>query len=469
MQMRRLPVLIFFCACGAALHSQVKYSLIYKDSSSKSLKVIIQFPPEPGKETSLVMPRSIPGAYQIYTYEKYLGQIFAFSATGEKLAMYRNEDGASRWNCRDASKEIVRVEYEVELDKMEREQLPGDASILRPGFAGLLNYSVLGWIDGTETLPVECTIETFDSWPIFTTNQPGSSPPKGLIKFNVENYYLLADGQIFMGPRFHVKEYKSLVPLFVASYSQAGDEYLDDYGEQGRISMGILNDYFGEIPFPHYSIMLRNAIPPLPTDAPPLAMEHLQSSTFFGDTSFVRTRPMDKAMILRTIPTYLHHMGHAFIPLRCYGDAYLPHVAEIPPVINNIWFNEGFMWFLPYDTLKLERWKNIFYAGVYETSPLIKKMSLQQLSQISSTMYGVDFRLGQAVFSRGALMAMEMNDSIRYKTNGRKSMRDVFKFLYRWAKENRRPFTMAEFPSLLNQAAGIDLTRIYERWQLPIK
>jgi predicted metalloprotease with PDZ domain len=467
--MRRFLTLFFFSACSIVLYSQVKYTLIYKDSLSKTVRVVIQFTPTPGKQVNLVMPRSIPGGYQIYTYDKYLERIDAFSATGEKLRMMKNDDDAPRWFCVDTSKLIVRVEYEVNLDKMERQQMPGDASILRLGFAGLLNYSVFGWVDGTERQPAECTIETFDSWPIFTTNHPGSSPEKGTFKFNVENYYALADGQTFMGPRFRVKEYNGLVPLFVASYCETADEYLDDYAEQEIISMGILKDYFGELPFPYYSIMLRSAVPLETVDAPPLAMEHLQSSTFFGDTSFVRTAPMTKERIMQTIPTYLHHMGHAFIPLRCYGDSYKPHVEEIPPIINNIWFNEGFMWFLPYDTLKLERMKNNFYNNVYKTSSIIKKMSLQQLSQIASTMYGIDFRLGQAVFSRGAMMAIEMNAYIKKMTNGKKSMRDVFRYLYQWAKENRRPFTMDEFPSLLNKATGVDLTRIYERWQLPIK
>jgi hypothetical protein len=162
-------------------------------------------------------------------------------------------------------------------------------------------------------------------------------------------------------------------------------------------------------------------------------------------------------------------MGHAFIPLRCYGDTYKPYVLEIPPIINNIWFNEGFMWFLPYDTLKLEGMKKRFYKNVYETSSIIKKMSLQQLSQIASTMYGIDFRLGQAVYSRGAMMAIEMNNYIKEKTGGKKSMKDVFRYLYQWAKENKRPFTMQEFPLMITKATGVDVQTIYLKWQQPIE
>ena len=84
-------------------------------------------------------------------------------------------------------------------------------------------------------------------------------------------------------------------------------------------------------------------------------------------------------------------------------------------------------------------------------------------------MYSADFRLGKAVFSRGASMAIEMNNYIKEKTDGKKSMKDVLRFLYYWAKENKRPFTMEEFPLLINKACGVSLTTIYNKWQLPVE
>ena len=154
---------------------------------------------------------------------------------------------------------------------------------------------------------------------------------------------MLADGQLYIGPRFRVKQYPAEVPLFIVSYCETADELIDDYGWQGIYSMGILKDYFQDIPFKNYSIFLRNAVPLEPGTSPPFGMEHLQSSTFFGDTSEIRLKPLTVEERISTIPTFLHHMGHSFIPLRSYGDTYKPYVLEIPPIINNIWFNEGFI------------------------------------------------------------------------------------------------------------------------------
>jgi len=466
--MRRL---IFFIAClllSLVTRSQTYYSLVYKDSINSTIKISIQLS-TPLSKTVLIMPRSVPGGYSIYLYDKFVNHPYAISIDGKRLEMIKDRNDAPRWACADTTQKISRVEYEVDLDKMERQLVASDASVIRPGFAGILNYSVFGWIDGTESQPVQCSVETFTNWSVFTTLAPSAQMKTGLLKFSADSYYAFADAQTFMGTQIRVKQFDGPVPLFIASYCQTKNEYLDDYAKQEIISMGILKDYFGELPFSYYSLMLRRVIPLEPANSPPLAMEHLQSSTFFGDTSDVRTGPMSKEEIMITIPTYLHHMGHAFIPLRCYGDAYKPYVMEIPPVINNIWFNEGFMWFLPYDTLKNERWKTLFANSVYNTSPLIKRMSLQELSQIASTMYGADFRLGRAVFSRGALMAIEMNNYIKEKTGGRKSMKDVFRYLYNWAKENKRPFTMDEFPILINKSSGVDVSAIYHKWQMPVE
>ena len=105
--------------------------------------------------------------------------------------------------------------------------------------------------------------------------------PNGNFIFKTDNYYTLADGQIFIGPRVIVKEFSGIVPLFIASFCETENEFLDDYGKQGTMSLEILNNYFGELPFKQYSILLRKASSFVTGCVPPFGIEHLQSSTFF--------------------------------------------------------------------------------------------------------------------------------------------------------------------------------------------
>jgi predicted metalloprotease with PDZ domain len=195
------------------------------------------------------MPRSIPGTYGITPYDHFIHELYAIDRQKLKHLMIKDENDAPRWNIVDSGKMISSIEYIVDLDKMERTFAPADASIIRGDFAGILNYSVFGWVEGQENDSIQCVIETFSTWPVFSTLQPDTMMLKGRSVFNVNNYYTLADAQIFMGPGFHVKKYMGIVPLFIASYVEHGIEYLDDYGKQGMISLGILKAYFKELHF----------------------------------------------------------------------------------------------------------------------------------------------------------------------------------------------------------------------------
>lgn len=449
--------------------TQLHYTLSYTDTLAGKVAVTIRTDTPMTTPITWIMPRSIPGAYSMLKYDGFIEHLQANAEDGSHRPFVKSRFGAPRWSCADSNFRIVSISYDVDIAKMDDQiHAASDKSILRKDFAGLLNYSVFGWIEGRDLQRVDCTIETFSKWPVFSTLAPTAAPAKGRLEWTAVDYYSLADGQTFIGPAFRVKEYKGLVPLFVADYREGPDEELDDYAWQEAKSMEILKDYFGRLPFPYYTILLRHAIPHPDDESGSFAMEHLQSSTFFGDTAAPRTRPLNEQERLRSLPTYLHHMAHAFIPLRCYGDTYRPHVMEIPPVIHNVWFNEGFMWYIVYDTLKQKDWLDFFQSMVYNASPDIKNMSLQQLSETASLQYADDFRLGTGIYSRGALMAYDIDRYVKSATSGRTSMKTIYRYLYEWSIRNQRPFTMQEFPGLLKDATGVDVSGIYEKWQRPI-
>ncbi len=355
------------------------------------------------------------------------------------------------------------LEYDVDI-RMMQDDLGSDASVIRPGYIGILNYSVFGWIEGMEKEKITCHFSTISGWPVYSTIAPKELPERNSETVNCSNYYQLADGQTMMGPAFQVRKFNGPVPLYVSSYADEGKEYLEDVGWWGVESMKILKDYFGDIPFSHYTIV-RQYLHLLDSAGTTLAMEHMNSATFTGKSADMLTAPVDSTTRFRRMFGILHHMGHSYLPLRCYGDNYRPFVMLFAPVISNIWFNEGFIWFLCADTLKspaiLKRLEdNTLYAD-----PEIAALPLFTLSAIASTQYGEDFRLGQATFSRGAMMAQEMNALIIRQTGGKKSMKDVLRYLYEWSKKNQRPFTMEEFPGLLISATGVDISAIYDKWR----
>ncbi len=464
-------LVVFVCLSWSAAHlqAQVQYTLAYLDSGSGRVRIEIQ--PDKAFPTPLafVMPRSVPGNYSETKYDGFIAGLLAVDAHGNVRPLIKDDDGAPRWYLNDSGFAAIRITYDVDMNKMDQQlHAASDKSIVRPGFVCLLNYSVFGWIEGYDRAPVKCSIHTFLQWPIFSTLAPSATPAKANLEFTAPDYYILADGQTYLGPRFRVKEYKALVPLYVADFSEGSEAQLDNYGEAESKSLDVLKDYFGELPFPCYTALFRETVRRPDDDPGNFAMEHLQSSTFFGDTSEIVTTRLTNDQVWHRIASYLHHMAHAFIPLRCYGDTYRPYVLEIPPIINNVWFNEGFMWYIVADTTKSKGMLEFFRKTVYDGPGAIRQLSLPQLSQVASTQYAEDFRLGRAVFSRGALMAAEINDFVKKQTDGKASMRTIYRYLYEWSRRNRRAFTVEEFPGLLKSATGVDVSAIYNRWQAPI-
>src|SRR5262249_36609438 len=107
-------------------------------------------------------------------------------------------------------------------------------------------------------------------------------------------------------------------------------------------------------------------------------------------------------------------------------------------------------------------------AIVDAAPPFLRHMSLAELSREGSFLYADYFRTGMNLFSRGALMAEEMDDTIRAQTNGQKSLRDALRHLLDWTSQNHRAFTVDELPSIFREATGVDTAEILHRNLQPL-
>jgi hypothetical protein len=108
-----------------------------------------------------------------------------------------------------------------------------------------------------------------------------------------------------------------------------------------------------------------------------------------------------------------------------------------------------------------------FQRILANTPEFIRSMPLLELSRVGSLMYSGDFRIGRTLFAKGALMAAEMDQRIRRRTNGRKRLRDSLRALVKWGEQSRRAFRSNELPALIARPVGVnerDIREILERW-----
>jgi predicted metalloprotease with PDZ domain len=406
-------------------------------------------------------------------YDQFVGSVSARAPDGRPVTVAREE--GPRWRLGRSGQTVASVEYAVDLATMERELLDASsASKARTEYAGLLGYSVFGYLEGQESLSCTLRITAPDKWPVFSTLSPAATPARGNLTVSAADFYALADSQLVMGPSAQVRSLSGPIPLFLAGYAE-DDADLAIEGTLVEEAFAKVAGYFGTCPFPHYTAWLELLRPLSPRHSYGFSMEHLESSTYFLEAGRSLTARSTTDQRERSRFNYAHHIAHAWIPKRGHGVGYSPFSWELAPVIDSIWFSEGFGRYaaimaldegLPpaqavaYRAGKLEQLRKYLAA----IPSFIRDMDLVELSRVASTRYAADFRTGQTLFCRGSLMAAEMDEAIQGDSSGLLSLKDALRHIVAWCTRNPRGFTVAELPSLITAATGTEVDEIMARW-----
>jgi len=460
-------------ATVAASSERVVYRVELAKPGDTSVAVSITLPAAAEGPVTLVIPRAVPMGYSEQLYDRYVTDVTGRGADDAAVPV-APEDGP-RWRIGASGGGVRRVAYRVDLARMEREILgAADSSRARPGYVGLLGYSVFGYLEGWESRPVALEVGAPADWPVFTTLAPQAAPPLAKTTAEAADFYALADSQVAMGPALEVRRLESRAPLYLAAYPE-GPVDLAFTGSLVAHALDALVAYFGSAPFPHYTAELELLKPLSPRHGYGFSMEHLESSHYFLAADSAVTALSPEPLRRRVLFNFAHHIAHAWVPKRAYGEGYFPFSWEIAPLIDTIWLSEGFARYaatealadampeaegLAYRKAMLESLRTSL-AGI---PPFIREMPLVPLSRIASTRYSEDFRTGRTLFTRGALLATELDGAIRAGSGGRKRLRDFFRHLMAWSAAKGRGFRIEELPGLVREATGVETLAIWQRF-----
>jgi predicted metalloprotease with PDZ domain len=454
------------------------YHLTYDPAAPSLVHISISLGSAAAAPLIFIMPRTIPGGYVQRPYDPFVANVKAYGSGGQSVDVRREEDGP-RWRIGKPGDQVHYVAYDVDVKQMEREIFAADeSSRIRDGYVGLLGYSLFAFFDGRENEAIRLEISAPASWPVFSTLAPRVPASTGNLATQAANYYELADSQIVLGPKAQLRKIDGDVPLFLSVYAET-DEDIATEGALARDALDKVAAYFGKVPFSAYTVMVEYLRPVSARHEYGFSMEHLNSGTFFLGVERALTSHSSEDDKSAQRANYAHHIAHSWIPKRAYGQGYLPFNWEMEPIIDTIWFNEGFGRYVAITALadgmpkdegeryrqeRLRRLRQIVDAD----PPFIHRMSLTELSQEGSFLYSDDFRTGKSLFSRGALMAAEMDDHIRQQTDGKKSLRDALRHLMDWSERNQRAFRTEELPVVFREATGVDTQSILDRWMQPM-
>jgi predicted metalloprotease with PDZ domain len=471
--------LLLMAGAAAAAEPPLHYRVTLDGSPSIAVRVAWSGALPPGAR--FVVPRSVPMGYGEAPYDRYYGGMRGRDAQGGLVAMRRDaamgpasprfafgKDAASEQG--DAARAVA-LEYTVDLAALERENLQAsDVSIARPRFTGLLGYSVFGFFEGRENQAAALEVQAPPGWPVFLTLSPDPQmrPPA---RAAAANFYELADSQVLAGPDLRVELVASAVPLYVATFAEAPIDNRLVVRLADEALRAVSTWFGGAPPFAHYTLSEWRIAPLSPLHAYDMGMEHLVGMTSVQSSASAPITETRRRLF------YAHHMAHAWIPKRAYGTGYYPQQWEWAPLIDTIWFSEGFAQYAAIDAIAQSLAPAIgddyrdgavavrFRETLLATPAPIARLELAELSRIASSRYSADFRLGMNVFARGGLMAVEMDALIRARSGGARSLRDALRAVVAWSAKAQRPFSVAELWDTCRDATGVDVTPVYERWK----
>jgi predicted metalloprotease with PDZ domain len=458
---------VLFILGYSVLNSQDRI-VVYKLNHtvlSDEVEIEISFHPQNTIDTRLVIPRSAPGTYELTNYQAFVDDVVGYSVSGKRIPGLVGDGSYFVFN--NNAEKIEKVSYNVDIKRMESELLGAYASSKsRKDYMGILGYSVFGFIEGQENEKITLEINSKPDWPIFSTLRPTIERTKTEDSYNVPNYSSLADAQYLLGNAVKVFQVKEAgIPFFVAVYSETAFD-IEEIGRRGLMALNGLAEYFGYIPMPHYTMSVEYLHPVSDRHDYGFNMEHLNSMSSSMDISRAITGFDPQA----NIGSIVHHIGHSWLPLRSYGTGYRPFEWQTAPLIETIWLNEGFTWYISYYNILGQEAILHRFNSIVNTSPeYIASKSLKELSLLGSTQYGMDFRIGKNLFSRGALMAHDLDVYIQEKTKGKKSFKDAIRGLLEWSEKNQRAYEYDEILKIMNEATGVNLSIIWDKWQGRLK
>ncbi len=454
---------------GAQNAAPVRYSLRLADGDTTGVAVSITWPSPVGHAVDFAMPRSIPMGYGTQPYDRFVSDLIARDVNGEAIAV-TDIDGP-RWRIASSAEHaLASVSYRVDVRRMELAILnAGDASRMRRGYVGLLGYSLFGFLDGFIEAPITLDVSVPREWPVYSTL--AASPARGAMSAAARNYYALADAQLFAGPDLVIRQVTGRVPFALALYSEQPDLDVTALSALADTALQQTLAYFGTTTLGRYTASFEIMKPISTQHEYRFSMEHLESATYRFAVGQLDVGPAGRD---RTYYNLLHHTVHSWLPKQCAPAGYYPFVWDYAAPIDGIWFSEGWAQYIAADIFggpgpgnaerRRARVALRFGAAAADTLPPIRGRSTAELSRVAAHQYSDDFRISATVFSRGALMARDIDDRIRTATHDQKSVRDVARGLMSWCASSGTPVTADLIARVIVERTGVDARDIIDRW-----
>ena len=406
-----------------------------------------------GELQDFKMPVWSPGYYGIGDYARNVSSFRVEDGSGRALPFEKTS--RNTWRVAAGNAPALVLNYDVF----------GATSFAANTFVGedrayISPAGVFVHLAGEIQHPATVTIQMPAGWKQIST---GLEPVNGLPgTLAAPDYDVLYDSPILLGNqeylRFDVKGVPHYVAMEFIPESVNRTKMLADLQKMVTAATSLI----GDVPYSHYTFLM--------VGRGNGGIEHLNSSSdFFNGESLT-----NDAGYLRWLSFIAHEYFHNFNVKRIRPIALGPFDYDQENLTRMLWVSEGLSVY--YEDLLLVR------AGLMTRDQYLQKMAnaigsfenasghhYQSATESSLNTWnsgsgvGGDRNTTISYYNNGAMLGAMLDLKIRSESSNRNSLDDVMRGLYRkYYQEKKRGFTDAEFRAECENAAGGDLSEVFD-------
>ena len=405
-------------------------------------------------ETDLLMPVWTPGSYMIREFERHV-QDFAADAGGRALEW--TKVNKNTWRVKTGGARQWRATYRVYANELSvrTNELNSDHAFWNS--AALLMYP-----EGRLESPSTLNVQPFGNWKV-ATGLPAVAGRQN--SFRAENFDLLYDSPVEVS-NFRQLDFKVRgVPHRIVIDGE-GNYDPDRLRNEVRRIVEAEVLMFGEIPYHDYTFILH-----LRSNSGG-GLEHLNSTAL----GFRRFAFRDEDGYRRFQSLVAHEFFHLWNVKRIRPDALGPFDYNKENYTRLLWVAEGITEY--YGNLMLRR-SGLMSDEVYlehlakqiedfQNTPGRQVMSAEEASfDAWIKFYRPDensINSQISYYDKGELLGMLLDLDIRRRTESRKSLDDVMRYLYSEFFQKGRNYTPADFQKACELMAGASLDQFFSRY-----
>jgi predicted metalloprotease with PDZ domain len=455
---RRTLILALFVLCvtgWVAAVTRIDNVVTINDPNSTTLHVTTTIADINQPQLEVGVPNWTPGYYTTEDFARNISRLVFTDQQGQPLSHRKNHDSLWILNTRDASS--VKIEFDYAAN-----QLDLNKSLITPTYAILNGINFFFYVkDHTLDIPESVTFRLPKNWSIAT----GLTPTSGAATFNAESYDVLVDSPVLAGefdmvtlPLRGVPHHLAVAPKGVlpqADLQKLASDSLKVIDAQTRM--------FGEIPYKEYLTI--NVF----SDRDIGGLEHLNS--YLGILSKLGAGSEN---IPGLVGLTSHEFFHAYNVKRIRPAEMWPYRYFERNYTPLLWVSEGITdYYTDRGRLRAGLMTPDSYLSAQgQLLPFVQSVEAAKYISVEeasiNTWFGgigggaqpfvVDY------YSRGNVLGLLLDLSIRHDTAGKSSLDDVMRALYTDFYKKARGFTTEDLIATIDRLTGKDYHPFFEKY-----